>query len=269
MKTPYYLIHKNMLDDGMQKLKAALEAHWPNAVIGYSLKTNALPWVLHYMKAQGCYAEVVSEDEYELAEYMGYERRIYNGPVKGKESLLRACERGDMVNLDAWRELEWIAEAAGAGKTVRVGIRVNFDLEAMCPGEASGGEEGGRFGFCYENGEFERALNTLRGMKGVELSGIHLHCSSKTRSLNIYRAIARMACRLKREYDLELSYVDVGGGYFGGLPDKPQYEDYIRVMAELLKEEFSSESTVLVVEPGTSLICPPIDYGLWIYLYGK
>ena len=52
--------------------------------IGYSFKTNSLPWVLSFMKEHGCYAEVVSENEYELAEYIGFEHIIYNGPVKGK-----------------------------------------------------------------------------------------------------------------------------------------------------------------------------------------
>ncbi|MBS6396186.1 MAG: pyridoxal-dependent decarboxylase [Clostridiales bacterium] len=260
METPCYLIHRSMLDEGMDKLKRALTEYWPNAMIGYSFKTNALPWVLDYMKRQGCHAEVVSEDEYELAEYMGYDRIIYNGPVKGKESFLRAYRAGHIINLDAERELEWLKEAAALGVKAKVGIRVNFDLETMCPGEASGGEEGGRFGFSYENGSFHNVADRLKRIPGVELAGIHLHCSSKTRSLNIYRAIAGMACRIHRECGVELSYVDVGGGYFGGLANKPQYADYLREMSQILKEEFSPEHTMLIVEPGTSLICPPIDY---------
>lgn len=260
MKTPYYLIHKDMLDDGMEKLKRALADYWPDAVVGYSFKTNALPWVLQYMKRQGCHAEVVSGDEYELAEYMGYEKIIYNGPVKEHDSFLRACRAGHVINLDARRELDWLREASSEGLCVRVGVRVNFDLEAMCPGEASGGEEGGRFGFSYENGSFQRVLEELQTIPGVQLAGIHLHCSSKTRSLNIYRAIARMACKIRKEYGLVLSYIDVGGGYFGGLPTKPQYADYLREMSAILREEFDPEETTLIVEPGTSLICPPIEY---------
>ncbi|MCC8162112.1 MAG: pyridoxal-dependent decarboxylase [Lachnospiraceae bacterium] len=260
METPYYLIHKDMLDEGMEKLKKALADYWPNAAIGYSFKTNALPWVLQYMEEQGCRAEVVSQDEYELAEYMGYERIIYNGPVKGKESFLRACATGQIVNLDAKRELGWLREACASGQTVQVGTRVNFDLEALCPGEASGGEEGGRFGFSYENGDFARALEALSGIPGATVAGIHLHCSSRTRSLAIYRAIAQTACRLRREYDLKLSYIDVGGGYFGGLANKPQYADYLREMSEILREEYDPAETMLIVEPGTSLICPPVEY---------
>lgn len=262
MKTPYYLIHKNMLDEGMERLKKALKEYWPNAVIGYSFKTNALPWVLDYMKRHGCYAEVVSEDEYELAEYTGYEKIVYNGPVKGKDSFLRACRAGHIINLDAEREIGWLREftVSCPEALIKVGIRVNFDLEAMCPGEASGGVEGGRFGFSYESGGFSEAVEELKAIPGVEIAGIHMHCSSKTRSLGIYKAIAETACRIHREWGLDLAYVDVGGGYFGGLSNKPQYADYLKVMSEILREEFDPDHTALIVEPGTSLICPPVEY---------
>lgn len=262
MKTPCYVIHKDILDEGMKKLKMALAEYWPNAVIGYSFKTNGLPWVLHYMKYQGCYAEVVSEDEYELAEYMGYTHIVYNGPLKGKESFQRACKAGHIINLDAEREIRWLREVCALNPelSVKVGVRVNFDLEAMCPGEASGGAEGGRFGFSYENGRFAQVIEELSAISGVKIAGIHLHCSSKTRSLNIYEAIAKMACRIHRESRMDFEYIDVGGGYFGGLSNKPQYKDYLRVMSEILKTEFRAERTALIVEPGTSLICPPIEY---------
>lgn len=260
LQTPYYLIHKEMLDEGVKKLKDALREYWPNALVGYSFKTNSLPWVLEYMRNQGFLAEVVSEDEYLLAEHTGYSRIIYNGPVKGKETFLKAVAEGHMVNLDAWREIRWLKEAAASGISGAVGIRVNFDLEAMCPGEASGGEAGGRFGFSYENGEFARAVEEVLQIPGVKLEGLHLHCSSKTRSLNIYRAIASTACRIQKETGMTFSFLDVGGGYFGGLDNKPQYADYICEMADILKEAYNPKHTVLVVEPGTSLICPPIDY---------
>lgn len=260
MKTPYFLIHQNMLEEEMDRLHTALKCYWPNSVVGYSFKTNSLPWVLSFMKSHGCYAEVVSEDEYELAEYMGFRHIIYNGPVKGKESFLRACKAGHIVNLDAEREIEWLKEASDSEKLINVGLRVNFDLESMCPGEASGGEEGGRFGFNYENGTLRRVIDELEKIPGIRLAGLHLHCSSKTRSLNIYRAIAETACRICGEYKLEPDYIDVGGGYFGGLPDKPQYDDYLNVMSEILSKNFDPKRTCLIVEPGTSLICPPIEY---------
>ena len=117
MKTPYFLIHQNMLEEEVDRLHTALKCYWLNSVVGYSFKTNSLPWVLSFMKSHGCYAEVVSEDEYELAEYMGFRHIIYNGPVKGKESFLRACKAGHIVNLDAEREIEWLKEASDSEKS--------------------------------------------------------------------------------------------------------------------------------------------------------
>lgn len=257
LETPCYIIHKDELEQGITLLKTALEENWKNSIVGYSFKTNALPWALAQMKAAGFYAEVVSEDEYELAEYMGFTQFIYNGPVKGKESFLRALERGAIVNLDAKRELDWLEESGL--KNVTVGLRVNFDLEAMCPGETTPGEEGGRFGFSYETGDLKAAMNRLADM-GVKLSGLHLHVSSKTRSINIYRALAKMACRIKKEYDLTLDYIDIGGGYFGGMDNRPKFPDYMKAIREELSAAFTPEETMLIVEPGTSLITPPIEY---------
>lgn len=257
LETPCYVIHKEELWQGIALLKASLAEYWENSIVGYSFKTNALPWALMQMKKAGFYAEVVSEDEYELAEHLGFTHSIYNGPVKGKASFLRALKRGDIVNLDAKRELDWLEESGL--KAVNVGLRVNFDLEAECPGETTPGAAGGRFGFSYEVGDLKAAIDRLAAM-GVKLSGLHLHVSSKTRSVRIYRALARMACRIKKEYDLKLDYIDIGGGYFGGMDDRPKFPDYIKAVREELLEAFDQRETMLVVEPGTSLITPPIEY---------
>ena len=77
------------------------------------------------------YAEVVSEDEYNLAKRMGVakNRIIYNGPIKTKGSFLEAVSNGCIVNVDSQRELDWIGEiATDAGK---IGLRVNFDIEKI------------------------------------------------------------------------------------------------------------------------------------------
>lgn len=257
LQTPCYIIHKDILEDGINLLKGALERDWKNSCVGYSFKTNSLPWVVEKMKQVGFYAEVVSENEYDLACKHEFEHIIYNGPVKGKRTFFHALKHGAIINLDAKRELDWLEESGK--KDVTVGLRINFNLEEMCPGETSGGEEGSRFGFSVESGEFAWAMNRLKEM-GVKLSGLHLHTSSKTRSINIYRALAIKACELKKEYGLELSFIDIGGGYFGGMDNRPKFPDYTKIIAKELSKEFSMEDTMLIMEPGTSLITPPIEY---------
>lgn len=257
-KTPCYIIDEEKLLRDFNMLKDSLEKSWNNYRIGYSFKTNSLPWLVTFLKERGVLAEVVSDDEYALARWLGFEDReiIYNGPVKERSSFERALLAGGIVNLDGHRELDWLEELCETNPDRRfsVGIRVNFNLEQFCPGETTMGEEGGRFGFSYENGTFGRVVERLRQRERIHIAGLHLHSSSKSRSVAIFEAIASMACRLKREFSLNLSYVDLGGGYCGGLPGRPQYPDYFPAVAAVLKEEFSPERTALIVEPGISLL---------------
>lgn len=260
IQTPYYVVHKDLLDEQLDSLQAALNRHWPNAVVGYSYKTNALPWVIDYCDRKGCYAEVVSEDEYHLARHIGVkkDRIVYNGPIKTKETFLEALKNGCYVNIDSQRELDWLQELPANGD-YKLGLRVNFDLESCLPGHAACPVEGGRFGFCYENGMLEQAISRIHGF-GLEVSGLHLHTSTKTRALEVYKVLAQKTCEIAKRFDLRLSFVDIGGGFFGGMPNRPQFEDYISHISAILAAVFSKEDTTLIVEPGMSVIGPSISY---------
>lgn len=258
LKTPYFVIDEEQLTRDFEMLTGSLESSWPNYRIGYSFKTNSIPWLVTYLKAKGVMAEVVSDDEYALASWLGFsdEEVVYNGPVKERESFLRVLLAGGIVNMDGQRELDWLEEACrmNPDRTIPVGIRVNFNLERLCPGQTTMGEAGGRFGFGYENGVFARTVERVRRIPNARIAGLHLHSSSKTRSVEVFEAIASMACRLKKEFGFELSYVDLGGGYCGGLEGRPQYPDYFPAVAGILRKEFTPERTALIVEPGISLL---------------
>lgn len=259
LQTPCFVIDQDFLDEGIQKMKAALEKTWGNYIIGYSYKTNTLPWVVKHVDEQGCYAEVVSDDEYHLALAMGVDKHhmIYNGVAKSKETFLDAVRNHAVVNIDAEYEIDWL-DALADGE-YKVGIRANFDLESACPGQTQCGEDGERFGFCYENGELKRAIDRIRE-KGIQINGLHLHKSSKTRMPDIYRAIAEAAVEIAEEYALDLEYVDIGGGFFGGLDWKPQFPEYFQLVSSILRRRFDPAHTLLIVEPGMALIGAAVDY---------
>lgn len=258
LQTPYFVIDEAILQNYYDMLTRSLEQNWNNYQIGYSFKTNSLPWLVSFVKQNGAYAEVVSEDEYLLARYLGYEDReiIYNGPYKSEKSFRDILLAGGYVNLDSQTEITWLKLLASEypERIFRVGIRANFDLEKMCPGETTMGEVSGRFGFCYETGKFAAALKMLQEISNVDVIGLHLHSSSKSRSVNIFRSIAQTACRLQQEFNLALSYVDLGGGYCGGMEGRPEYPDYFPVVAKELSKCFTPSETKLIVEPGISLI---------------
>lgn len=260
LQTPYYVVHKELVDKQLNLLKEALNTFWDSSLIAYSYKTNSLPWLVDYYNRNGCYAEVVSDDEYYLGKQIGVaeDRFVYNGPIKTKETFLEALSAGCIVNIDAYREIEWLDELSPQG-TYRLGIRVNFDIEKECPHQSACGEDGGRFGFCYENGNLQEAIEAIQN-KGFNVTCLHMHTSSKTRAIDIYRTIAKKACEIAKRYNLKLSYLDVGGGYFGGLDNRPQFADYLREITAILAGTFDKRHTTLIVEPGMSLVGPTVSY---------
>ncbi len=256
--TPFYRIRESALRYDINLLKTSLSENWGNFVMGYSVKTNSLPWLLNYLRNQGFYAEVVSDTEYDLVRRLGFPSRniIYNGPIKDKKIFETVLIAGGYVNLDSTDELAFMEELSALypDTSFRVGVRVNCDIAAMCPNEELAAEEGGRFGYCYENGVLKAAIDRLSALKNVKVGGLHLHSSTQSRTVQVYAALAEMAVKIAREYDLSLDYIDMGGGYFGGRDDKPDYRDYFKEIGKVLSGYFDKEKTTLIAEPGVSLI---------------
>ncbi len=261
---PCFRIREKDLLYDVALLRDALSANWGNFVMAYSVKTNSLPWLLVWLKEQGFFVEVVSGAEYDLVRRLGYpdSRLVYNGPVKDRRIFMDILSAGGYVNLDSAQELDWVGELSALfpERFFRVGIRVNFDITALLPEETPQPPEGGRFGFCYENGMLETAVRKIRALPNVRLAGLHLHTSTQSRSVKLFGALARMAVRIAKELDLDLEYVDMGGGYFGGRDGQPDYRDYFQEIGKELRSGFDRKKTVLIAEPGISLISRAITF---------
>ena len=255
---PVFRIKERDLLHDIRLLADSLSENWGNYIMGYSVKTNSLPWLLVYLKEQGFYAEVVSETEYDLVHRLGFPGNhiIYNGPIKDKKVFETVLIAGGYVNLDSTYELDWMEELSWLypDHLFSVGLRVNCDIASLCPEEELVEEEGGRFGYCYENGGLQKAIERLHTLPNVKVGGLHLHSSTQSRTVQVYGALARMAVQIGREYHLSLDYVDMGGGYFGGRDDKPDYRDYFKEICRELSTFFHRDKTVLIAEPGISLI---------------
>lgn len=265
LETPCYLIDFEELEYNYDSFNSSFSNAWEGEVlIGYSVKTNPFPWILEYMKGKGAFAEVVSEDEYNLALELGYthDRIILNGPYKPKELLNAAILGGAIVNIETFSQLENLRHLA-KNHEVNVGLRVNFDLENECPNESAMGLEPGRFGFGVENNNFLKALK-LCGKLNINVIGLHMHQSSKTRSLAIYRSLATKVAECINSNDLvsTLKYIDIGGGFFGGrhCNNKPTFEQYAKTIKCILSKTVNMNNINLVLEPGASLIATPISY---------
>ena len=255
LDTPCFIINEEAFSNNIKEFDQACRKQFHSHILAYSVKTNALPYLLSLACANGMHAEVVSEDEYNLARASGFpiNRIIYNGPLKSKETFIEALKNGAVVNIETKRELEWLTECDDLSNS-SIGIRVNVNLKGLSQ-DISQDEEESRFGFDIENGEFSRAIEMIN-QSGTQVKGIHLHRTTATRSLENYAAISRFAKKVIENYDLKISYVDIGGGYYGKLPGKPDYNEYAGVIAENL----GIKNITIILEPGNAVLASPIDY---------
>lgn len=261
IRTPCFVLELDKLKDNICKFKDALNARFPCNILGYSVKTNSTPILLDHIRDNGCYAEVVSYSEYNLAMAKGFpsKRIIYNGPLKDKETFIHAITNGARVNIETKRELLWLLELPKQEK-YGVGIRVNLNLMQISPEDCKEGEDFSRFGFSENNGELEEAIYEISKIPNVKLLGLHLHRTSKTRSVEVYSNIAKYAIEIVNKYKLKLDYLDVGGGFYGNMLGKPTFSDYINTIADVLSSHFDCTKLELIVEPGNAIIASPYTF---------
>lgn len=260
LETPCFVLDKAELERSINGFNDALAENFKKYIIGYSVKTNSLPYCLCFARDLGCYAEVVSHDEYELALLCGYSKNhiIYNGPMKSKETFLDAIINGAIVNIETKREIDWLKELP-KDKIYNIGIRINVNIFAISPEDAKTNDDISRFGFSYESGELIKAINQINKLNNVNLKGVHVHRTSKTRSISFYKNLLEYACNIIKSAEIKLDYIDIGGGYFGIFHNVPTFEDYSNVFYEVISKHNLADLSI-IVEPGNAITASVFSY---------
>lgn len=260
LQTPCFIFDEAEFARGIDGFRSALKEKFRNVSIGYSVKTNSLPYAIRKAKELGCMAEVVSHDEYQLARICGYAHNeiIYNGPMKSKETFLDAVSGGGIVNMEAKREMEWLKELPNNRK-YNIGIRLNINISNISPEDADGEDDNSRFGFSDESGEFAEIVNEIKSLSNIRLAGLHIHRTTHSRSPRFYERSLEYAIQVIKKYHLDLDYIDVGGGYFGIFPNKPTFKDYADAFSVPLLAH-GLDNIKVIVEPGNALTASPFAF---------
>lgn len=106
---------------------------------------------------------------------------------------------------------------------------------------------------CYILKHFYRYSSEIESLKNVHLAGLHIHRTSHSRSVRFYKSSIAFACKTIEKYNLNLNYLDVGGGYFGIFPNKPTFQDYSDAFYETMSY-YGLHNLKVIVEPGNALV---------------
>lgn len=202
-RTPFYLFSPQPVAAALQRLEA--ESFGRPAVHWLSTKTQPLPELLRWWRAQRRPAEVVSEAELKLARAAGFdvETLLVNGPAKHRW-LECHSEPGLRVNFDSAREIRELLPLARRDHW-RVGLRLctseEFDPET--PAFPT------QFGFTPA--EAQSAVRTLR-RAGLTVETLHFHLRTNVAAPDCYaRALADVAI-FAAEAGVTPKHLDIGGG---------------------------------------------------------
>lgn len=257
----FFVLDREKLAVNIEHFRSQFRSRYPRTRLAYPYKANHLPAICRQMAGEGLSAEVSSPMELWLARRLDVPGHmiIYNGPGRSAESLAAALLVGAMINIDSGRDLRILEGVAAEhpGREFAVGLRCSFPLA---------GRDGSRFGFPVGEPEFEQALDQLGATPGLRLAGLHCHFpgSELTSFADRTRQLIEAADRAFPHGPPD--YLDVGGGFYGGVPfsidSSPDARDYALAVTQLMTARYGSGRDVpwLVIEPGTALVATAVNY---------
>jgi diaminopimelate decarboxylase len=253
-ETPLYVYSRARIEEGYRRFDTAF-ASVPHLVC-YAAKANSSLAILRALAAMGAGADVVSGGELQACLGSGFpaDRIVFSGVGKTDVEIRAGVEAGLLAfNAESEREIERISEAASsAGRTARVALRVNPDIDARSHPYISTGLKQNKFGVDITRaGEiFEKA----RRLPGVAMTGVQAHIGSQILDAEPLVQSARELSALARRLSgagFPIETVDIGGGIGIG-PGAPAPEDYARKVLHALVDLPGR----LLVEPGRAIVGP-------------
>jgi diaminopimelate decarboxylase len=219
--TPTWVYSASSMRGRYRSLAAALADAGLDAHVHYAVKANDRLAVLRLFAGEGAGADVVSEGELRRAREAGIpaSRIVFSGVGKSERELrLALAEDIAQINVESAEELDMLsALAAGMGRTARIALRVNPDVDAGTHAKIATGRARDKFGIPYADAAplYQRAAS----LPGIQPIGLAVHIGSQILSLTPYRAAYGRIAELVRTLRMaghQVTVVDCGGGL--GIP---------------------------------------------------
>src|ERR1700726_456465 len=217
--TPFYCYSTATIERHYQVFTQAFAD--VSALVCYAMKANSNQAVIKTLARLGAGADVVSEGELKPARAAGIppHKIMFSGIGKTAAELALAVDEGILcVNVESEPELELLSSiAASKGRTARVSVRVNPNIDAKTHRKIATGKAENKFGIPISRAREVYALAAK--LPGIAVTGVDMHIGSQITELEPFdNAFALLAdfVRALRADGHHISHIDVGGGL--GIP---------------------------------------------------
>ena len=256
--TPLYVYSRAAMLDALAGYQSALQGR--RHLICYAMKANSNLAVLQTFARAGCGFDIVSGGELERALAVGArpEDIVFSGVGKTRADMRRALDVDvRCFNVESVGELDALsAVAASMGRTARISLRVNPDVDAGTHPYISTGLKDNKFGIAHA--EALAAYQRAAALPNIEVVGIDCHIGSQITQIEPYiDALDRLLDLVEQleSAGIALQHIDIGGGLGITYSDEqpPSAQELVTRVLQRLDERGHGQRELLL-EPGRSLV---------------
>jgi diaminopimelate decarboxylase len=229
------------------------------ALVCYAMKANSNQSVIKTFAKLGAGADVVSGGELQRALAAGIppDKILFSGVGKTVAELEFAVASGiHSINVESESELALLSHVAGiSGRTARISVRVNPDVDAKTHAKIATGKSENKFGIPVSRAR--EVYKLAAGLPGIQITGVDMHIGSQITDLeplaNAFTVLADLV-KVLRGDGHGITHIDFGGGlgipYIAGNDGPPSPAAY----AEVVKRAVKGLDCTLLFEPGRLLV---------------
>ena len=255
--TPFYCYSTATLERHYRVFNEAFAGE--KAIVYYAMKANSNQSVLRTLARLGAGADVVSGGELKRALAAGIPpgKILFSGVGK-TELELRSALAADIlcINVESEPELKLLSRlAVETGRTARISVRVNPDVDAGTHAKISTGKSENKFGIPISQASavYARAAK----LPGIAVTGVDMHIGSQITDLSkletAFRILSDFVQTLRGEGH-PISHIDFGGGlgipYYMDREAPPAPDAY----AAMVKRVTHNLGCTLMFEPGRLIV---------------
>ncbi len=252
-KTPFYIYSENQIKENYIKFVDVFKKVKP--LICFAVKSNSNLSILRSLGKLGAGMDVVSGGELLKALKAGINpnRIVFSGVGKNEEELKIAIKKKILlINCESESEAKLIDKIAKkSNKKVSIGFRLNPNIDAKTHKKISTGKANNKFGISIKN--FSFFLKEIKKLKNINLEALSVHIGSQILTDAPYKRVLTVLSKLIKNLDLNLKYIDLGGG-FGISYAKKDKPINLKKYSSLVYNFSKKLNCRIIFEPGRSIV---------------
>ena len=251
--TPFYLYSENQIRENYIKFVNTFRKIDP--LVCFAAKSNSNLSILKSLGKLGAGMDVVSGGELLKALKAGIKANkiVFSGVGKTEEELKIAINKKILlINCESESEARIINKIAKrSNRKVSIGFRLNPNIDAKTHKKISTGKANNKFGVSIKN--FSIFFKEIKKLKNIKLEALSVHIGSQILTDIPYKRVLTVLYKLIKNLDLNLKYIDLGGG-FGINYNKKDKPVNLKRYASLVHSFSRKLNCKIIFEPGRSIV---------------